>query len=254
MDANETRSRRIKTCDTVFGIIDMIMEQNGVTIPELAEQTGLAKSTVHDHLKTLEDRGLIINDGREFDLSLKFLEYGNYSIENYDIISAAKPKLRRVADITEETVWLTVEERGQYVNIDMVVGDRGIQTQGVLGGRYTLHAGAAGKTFLAHFPEDRIEEVLAGDLVAHTEKTITSEDELRKEIEEIREEGIAFSDGEVTEGVRGVAAPILTEELTAAILVSGPKYRLQGSLYNEETPQLLREVTNSLELELKYNN
>lgn len=252
MESKGGKQRRVKTCDTTFDIIDIIMEFNGSNIPEIADTLDLARSTVHDHLTTLEDRGLLVKDGRDYDLSLKFFQYGNYAVRNRDIIPVAQDGLERIAEETEETVWLTVEEHGEYINVAMAQGSQGIQTKGVLGGRYPLHAGAVGKTFLAHYPEERVHEILENGLNPITDNTITDEDEFFAELERIREKEIAFSDGEITDGVRGIAAPIVTDEIVAAILVSGPKNRLQGEFFEEVLPQLLRGVTNSIELELQY--
>ena len=70
-----------------------------------------------------------------------------------------------------------------------------------------LYAGAAGKAILAFAPSEIVEQQV---LVPINPKTITNPDELRQQLEQIRENGWATGEGERIPDAYGVAAPIFT--------------------------------------------
>ena len=75
-----------------------------------------------------------------------------------------------------------------------------------------------------------------------TEHTISDKDRLRKELAEARRNGYAFDSEELEAGLCCYAAPIFdyTNYPTAAISVSGPCFRMEGSLRSEIIPALQR--------------
>jgi DNA-binding IclR family transcriptional regulator len=85
------------------------------------------------------------------------------------------------------------------------------------------HATAAGKVLLA-FRDPWRDSVLARELERTTERTITAPDELRAEVEAIRERGHALEDEELVAGIRAVAVPVrgASGEVGAALGLSGP--------------------------------
>jgi DNA-binding IclR family transcriptional regulator len=72
-------------------------------------------------------------------------------------------------------------------------------------------------------------------LEAFTERTITSTDELRSELEGVRRNGWATSVDEFEEGLHGVAVPVFdaSGSCRAALSVAGPSYRMSRSRLSE---------------------
>jgi IclR family acetate operon transcriptional repressor len=81
---------------------------------------------------------------------------------------------------------------------------------------------------LAYLPPAEAEAALEGPLVAHTHRTITSPDELRRQLEAVRAQGFAFDDEELELGVRAVSAPVRDQEgnVIAALSITCPTSRL----------------------------
>jgi DNA-binding IclR family transcriptional regulator len=71
-----------------------------------------------------------------------------------------------------------------------------------------VHAVGAGKCYLAHLSEEELDEWLKGGLPRLTDTTITSPEELRKELAQAKERGYAVSRGESVPGVFGLAVPV----------------------------------------------
>jgi DNA-binding IclR family transcriptional regulator len=91
-----------------------------------------------------------------------------------------------------------------------------------IGESFPLHAGAASKVLLAFMPEPQRNLVLAGNLAAHTPRTVTNAATMRAELARIRRLGWAEDRGEYSLSVRAVAAPVrdATGRLLGAISIA----------------------------------
>lgn len=254
MATRDKPTRRVKTSDTVFDIIDKIQELDGASLAELSQELSFAKSTIHDHLSTLESKEYVVRDGEEYTLSLKFLKHGMFAKSELDIARVGQPVIEELAEKTGEGVWIVVEEYGKAVPLTKAMGEKGITTHATVGSREHLNHLASGKLILSYMSDERFEEVIdEHGLPEKTQYTITDPEELQEEMQEIREKGIAVNDREAANGVRAIAAPVLKgDEIVGAVCVSGPANRMTDERCYEEVKPLLLEATNEIELKLKY--
>ncbi|WP_440770260.1 IclR family transcriptional regulator [Natronorubrum sp. DTA28] len=254
--ASDSRHRPVETVETAFDIVDAVKAADGAGITEIAAELELAKSTVHRHAKTLESRGLLVQEGDTYRISTWFLDYGIHVRNRHRLYDVARPKVDELAAETDEKVWCVIEEHGVGVHIYGAQGRHSVKTHARIGQRTHLHQFAAGKAILAHLPDERIEGILDDyGLSAQTDRTITDRDELREHLETIRERGYAFNREESVIGVHAVGAPVRNESGTAigAISVAGPANRLRGDLMTEELPDLLLGATNEVEVNLAHS-
>ncbi len=246
----------IKTTRTTFAIVETLHEREAARLTELAAAVDIANSTAHEHLETLEGCGYVVEDEGLFSLSLKFLDHGTRAKRRYQgLIEAAKPALEGLIDETNETMNLVVEEHGEAVYVDRMVGERGVPTNSWAGKRKPLHTLAAGKSILAHLPDERVDEIVSTrGLAAVTERTITTREQLEDELETIRDRGVAFNDRESHDRIRAVGTPIVLEgEVFGGIAIAGPAKRLTGEYFRSELPDLLLGAVNEIELKLAYH-
>nr|WP_281372503.1 IclR family transcriptional regulator C-terminal domain-containing protein [Prauserella isguenensis] len=113
-----------------------------------------------------------------------------------------------------------------------------------IGTRFPLHAGSSGKAILAQLPDWRRDDILAGDLGALTERTVTDRETLADQLDAIAGDGVAVSLGERQSGAGSVAAALVTPdgEVHGAISVCGPEYRFTGEKI-ERYRELVRDAT-----------
>jgi len=250
-----TSKNRIKTAGTIFQLVETLEELNGATCTELANELGIPVSTMHDHLSTLLELEYLVEEDGVYRNGLKFLQRGIAVRNNIPISTIIQPTLDDLADETGEVAWLSVEEHGKIVYLNNAKGSQAVQTHAEIGARAHMHYLAAGKAILAHFPTDRVREIIdRHDLPEATKRTITSSECLFEELEEIREQGFAFNDGERVLGLRAVAAPIFqNSNILGTLGISGPANRMKGERFREEIPEILMGATNELELKLEYS-
>jgi len=246
----------LKTATNVFEMIETVREHDGVGVTELAEELGMAKSTVHGYLTTIEHAGYLVKEDGQYRLSLKYLDHGIYKrsrIISWDVVSQT---LKQLSDETSEIAWFTVEENGRALDIYRSEGDRAITVETWLGQAKPMHALAAGKAILGFSGDEFVRDVVdTHGLEAFTENTITEESELLAELETVREEGVAVNDEEYTAGIRSVGAPVINDgEVLGAVNLSGPAHRMKGERFREEFPDLLLSAANEIELKLQARN
>ena len=244
--------RVVKTSQATFQLLELVKERGPITAAELVDRVDMSRSTVHDHLKTLELEGFIVKQDEEYVLSLKLLEYGCAARDRDVDAELVQPSINRLAEQTEETAWFSVEERGRLVHLHKSMGEQALTLGDRVGNHHQLHYYAAGKAILAHLPERRVEEILdANGLESHTDTTITDREVLNEELESVRREGVAFNDGEFNDSTRGIAAPVLVDDaVVGAVAVHGPTNRLHGEYFQEELAQQVKACANEIELKL----
>jgi len=233
--------RMVKSACTAFEIIEYVHDHGGADLDEVTAEFDLAKSTIHGYLSTLESLEYLVNNGGEYQLSLKFLYHGTAARNSVPMSGQTDELLRELADETSLVAWLVVEEHGRAVYLDRAVGDGAVQVYGRISKRTDLHGPAAGKSILAHLPAETVDAIVDHyGLPARTEYTITEGDELREELSQVRRQGYATSKHEVALGVQSVAAPVHHEgEVLGAISVSGTSNQVDDRYFSEELPDVL---------------
>jgi DNA-binding IclR family transcriptional regulator len=245
----------LKATDKMFAILDKVRELGGGRVTEIANETNLAKSTVHRHLKSLEKHQFVVQEGETYEIGLRFLNYGEYARNRRDIYQLARPLVDDLANRTNERALFIVEEQGRAIYLYRGLGDHAVQTDSRIGTFRYLHTIAGGKAILAHLSEERTEEILdQWGLPAENTNTITERNVLYQELEEIRDQGFAFNDEETVKGLRAVAVPVLGSDGTVygSLTVSGPFHRIQGDWYREEIPNILLGAANELQINLEH--
>lgn len=199
-------------------------------VSELARQLQLTKSNVHRLLGTLVDLGYVANVGASgrYEVTLKLWELGAQVLEKLDVKRVAVEAMEKLAAVTGETAHLSVLDQGEVVYIDKVEGPQPVRAHSQTGSRAPAHCVATGKVLLAHAGSATI-NLVARNLRAYTERTITDRVQLRAELKRAVDNGYAINRGEWREGVFGMAAPIKDARgvVIAAIGISGPADRLR---------------------------
>ena len=255
---NESTDERVlATTATSLQVVEALERLDGARVSELADELGVAPSTAHSHLVTLERNQYVVKDGDTYRIGLKFLSLGEYARQSNRYYSMAESKVEQLAAETGGRAHFIVEEHGQGVYIYTVSGKHAIETYAREGRRLFLHQAAAGKAILAYLPDDRVTAIVdQWGLPKRTENTITDRSSLEETLATVRDsDGIAFNDEEQIKGIRAVGAPVRAPNgrVIGALSVSGPTHRLKGEFYESELPDTILGTANELELQVEYS-
>jgi DNA-binding IclR family transcriptional regulator len=229
---------KVQVLDRAINILEFIGRQSSgeAALPELSAAMKLHKTTTHRIAHVLESRGLLRRglDSNRYRLGLHLYDLGCQALDHVNIRDEARPLMTRVAFEVGETVHLALLDRAEVLYIERVEAQRSLTMGSKLGARNPVYCTALGKAILAWSPEAEVDRVLGGSrMEARTRNTITNVLTLKRELERIRDRGYAIDDEEIEEGIRCIAAPILSanDRAVAAISVSGPSSRITPDRY-----------------------
>lgn len=247
--------KTIKSTETAFAIIEFLADNAGGGVTEIADDLNISKSTVHNHLKTLEKNEYVVKEDGRYVLGYRFVTLGGKARQRAKLHDVAKPEINWLVEETGESACVAAEEYGHLIYLYQARGERAVTTDSHTGTRVLPHCTALGQAMLAHYPEEQVDAIIEQHgLPERTPNTLTSREALFEEFEQIRERGYAFDDEERIEGLRCVAAPIMDQdEVCGALSVSGPVKRFRSEYYREELPELVRRAVRVVEINLAYS-
>lgn len=195
-------------------------------VADLARELEWSKSNVHRLLQTLCELGYVHGDKGRYWAGLRVWSLGTQVIGRMDIKSLAAPTLVKLAASSQESVHLSIYDRGEVIYIDKIDSSQPIRAYSRVGGRAPAWCVATGKALLAHQSDEEIAAV-AARLESFTPNTLASSDSLLAALAEVRATGCAVNRGEWRAQVSGVGAPIrdATGKVVAALGISGPAER-----------------------------
>lgn len=226
-------------------------EPRGVS--EIARTLQLTKSNAHRTLQTLAAAGYVrALPGGAYECTLKLFELASAVLSRVDVRRVAEPHMRALADATQETIHLSLLDRAEVIYLHKIESPQPVRAYSSIGGRAPAYCVASGKALLAY--QEEALRFLSDPLEAHTSRTITSLDALRRELEQVRVQGFAINRGEWREGVCGLAA-IVHDALgkpVAAIGISGPAARLNPAALRDFSEGVV-DTARTLSRALGYN-
>lgn len=247
---------RIKSAETTLQVLETIRDLDGATVAELAAELDRPTSTVHNYLRTLERNEYLIKEDDRYRVSVRFLAFGDHVKSRLPIRRIAKPEIDELAERTGELASVMIEEHNKGVYVYHNSGDKAVTLDAHPGMTTYLHQTALGKALLSQYDAATVDAVVDDHgLPEATPNTITDRDELRSELEDVRERGYAIDRGERVLGVQCVAVPITPSDgpPRGAISVSGPKRRMKEEFFESELPRLVQETASVIEINLRFS-
>lgn len=201
------------------------------SVPDLCKELSASPSTMYRYVALLREVGLLDTAGdNHYRLSGRVLtlaaaaEQGKSSLE-----SVSMPIMRRIRDISGETVLIARRNRTYVYCVDRVESEKPVRLQFDRGQPMSLHKGSLARVLLSHMvPEERdsyLDLVRSG--LSDKSRTLLTPESL----DEVKREGYTQSFEELDEGIWGTAA-VITQygQAVAALGVAAPLYRLDARM------------------------
>jgi len=242
-DATGHLSRGVQSVDRAIIVLEILRRRGAVGVSEIAEEMGVHKSTASRLLASLLHGGMVQqnSDRGKYQLGFGILRLANAIPGRLSLVQEARPVLDALAEQYKETVNLAVLRSNYAVNVDQAKGPSSLATHDWIGSLTPLHATSSGKVLLAGLTSEQREKVLKETgLPAQTGNTITSRDQLEKQLLEVAASGYATVYEEFEIGLNAVAVPIRDHAgaVIGSVSVSGPAFRFRP----EETPGLIDDL------------
>ncbi len=206
-------------------------EPRGLSLTEIARRVGLAASTTHRLLATLEHNGFAeLDPGTSlWRVGAATVAVGSAFIRGRDFVSLARPYMRELSGRSGETSNLAIERDLAAVYVAQVESSATIRAFSRLGDRVPLACSGVGLALLSAHPPEEVDIIIRETgLPDYTPKSIRSTETLHTLLEQGRKRGYMVDDEYHVLGMRCVAAPFFDGNGAplAAISLSGPAARL----------------------------
>ncbi len=204
----------IQSLDRAISILDLFRAtRDPLGISEMSAALGLAKTTVHGLVSTLEKNGFLIKVAgiRKYRLGFALYELGSIQVADLEINQRAFSPLQQLANMTNVICRVAIWDRSTII-VTMIAQPQGHEsTTRQIGPRLPAYCTALGKAMLANMSESKVKSYLdENELVAYTSSTITDRQVLEEDLEQTRRRGYSISRREILPLQVGLGAPVLT--------------------------------------------
>ena len=217
--------------------------RTGLRLTDLVKTTGLSKAVAHRFLAGMMQHGLAEIDelsGRYF-LGLNLITWAAAAGNRYGLARLAEPFLQRLAEKTQDTVYLMLRTGDECVCIARHEGEYPIRTLTIdVGDRRPLGGGAGPLAILAYLPDDEIEQILPRieDKLSTFKFDLV---DMHMMIASARREGFATIDNRINPGMSGVAAPIRRQDGAAFAAIN--VVAVSNRMANDRRSWIAREIS-----------
>lgn len=191
-------------------ILNVFMEaQQPVALSHVAKKAGIATSTTHRYLVSLQ-RGDLVQQNADtglYDLGPAALRLGSAAMRRLEILDAAESAARCLAEDTGETAFISIWTESGPMIVRWFHGRRIIITTAGIGAVLPIMGSSTGRVFAAYLPPKLTHNLSSAELKANL-FPLPKGKTFEMILEEARSEGFAWIDGLIVTGLRGVSAPI----------------------------------------------
>lgn len=241
----------IQSVDRAIRVLTVLQGARRMSLSELATRLELAPSTTHGIVRTLVEHGMVVQErgSSRYQLGPAVLRLGNVYLDTLELRSKTIPwaeDLARRTGLAVRTGVLLVDDVVIIHHEPRPDGSRQMPEVGIV---IPVHASALGKAMLAFLPDDAERVLTSGVLRSMTGETLTSPQELRAQLEEVRSTGIAVEQDEAVLGESAIASPVF-DTWGGAVGAIGVVVPTSENGSRHETRAMVREAARALSREL----
>ncbi|MFJ9821021.1 IclR family transcriptional regulator [Streptomyces sp. NPDC101151] len=207
----------------------------GLSMTRISELTGREKSQVSRALAGMREEGLVDRDPETLAYRCGWRLYALAAATGESrLVHTASPFLRRLVSQVRETAYLCVLRGNNVMTLLTEPSPHAFRSLGWEGLTLPVTQTSAGRVLISDWDDDVVRASFTDEMLQQAPPTqqLRTVDALVNELRVIRMTGYAKVDGELEEGLVGVAAPVrdFRGHLIAAVNIGAPRNRLQNQL------------------------
>jgi IclR family transcriptional regulator, pca regulon regulatory protein len=195
-----------------------------MALVEVARRSGLSPATARRSLHTLIELGYARILDKRYVLTPNVLALGSAYLRASRADEAFTPELKRIVEMFGDAASVSVLEGPDILYVAHVSEQRMSRMTAAVGVTYPAQLTSMGRVLLANLPQSELERFFADcRTMKPTARTIDDPNELRAEIDRVRDSGYAVAIDQLDYGVAAIAVPIRDPQggVIAAINSSG---------------------------------
>ncbi|PRY47986.1 IclR family transcriptional regulator [Geodermatophilus tzadiensis] len=200
-------------------------EEPALSVSEVARRSGLHVATASRIVGQLVEHGLLGRaPDRTVHVGMRMWELASRAAPTRSLRDAAMPFLEDLHAVVGHHAQLAVLDGDEVIFLERLSARDAVVNYSRIAGRLPLHISSSGMVLMAYGPPELVDRVLARPLESRTPATITTPDQLRAALEQVRRQGYALLTGHVHPDAAGIAVPVRNAlgEVVAALSVIVP--------------------------------
>ena len=248
----------MKSLRKAIDILELLKDSSrSHTIAELHEETSLPPSTIHWILNALAEKHFVTHDEatHTYQLGPALISLGVSAAKSFTLQDVARPILRELSAKIYEDSYLVVKVKDRGMVLLQQSGSNPLKVVEEFGYEMDLHCGAIRKVLLAYQDPSYIEYYMDKRLDRPNAFPRTSRRALEKDLHQIRQDGIAVSNGEYVHEAAGIGAPVFdhTGRIAASMGIILPLSRMHDEKRLALLKERIKESARALSLSLGYS-
>jgi len=220
----------MRTVGRAFAVLDCFSAAAPrLTLQEIADRLGLAKSTAFRMVNALDDLGYLVRlKDQRYALSLRLARLGALAQATLDVCQIARPAMEQLARASRESVTLFTIEGAEYICLDVCSPPAPVQGLNRPGQRNPLNLGAASLVLMAYQPDAALARIVP--VVARRMRH--SQRDLRSILENVRKQQYAVSHGGAIHGLSAMSVPLFDtdDSVRYSLNIVFPTARARGRI------------------------
>lgn len=246
-----------RTVRRAFQVLKYVAkEEDGLTLTEITELLDCPKSSAFNIIQTLLNLDLLSEskaNNKKYQLGPENYVLGMNYYKRLDLVDLFKEFLPEIGDKLLRNCFGGILEGDKVLYIYKYAGEGAKLATCDKGTKAELYCTGLGKVLLAYSSSDYQKKVIDNmTFIKKTERTISTKEQLYKELEEVRKKGYACDNREIEDYMICFAAPVFnfSGECVAAVSIS--------DMYTESTDceflgQQIRNVALEISKRIGYN-
>ncbi len=220
--------------------------KQGVNLSKIARDTELHTATVHRILSALVLEGFLTYDSisKLYHLGIELYHIG-MEAHHFSICERYHSVIEKIAEKTEDTVFLLIRSGNDVLCLDRVEGEFPIRAMTIeIGARRPLGIGAGSLALIAFLPEEEFKMVLSDNQDRYPDHKGLTNSDITKLAKNSQKNGFVVSKGLFHEGVTSVGVPVRNRhgKIVAAITVAAIDKRM-GLSRRKEIAELVSRIS-----------
>jgi len=185
-----------------------------VRFSELLAGSTHPKASLYRFVQTLTNQGMLSHDAETgtYTLGIRLVKLAHSAWKQASLATVARPFVEALSLKVNENIHLAQMDAGQIIFVDKLKASDRFETMAQTGMVAPAFCTGVGKAILANMTPERRDRALQQQAyLDYTPNTHTGIDSLLAELDQIREEGVAFDREEHETGIISIAAPIVTQ-------------------------------------------
>lgn len=214
----------------VLSVLEVLSNSDkGLTMAGICRELSAPKSSLFPIIHTMAEEGYISFDEETTRYRIGFKTYlaGKAYARGQDTVNILTEELRRIVDACGETAQAGILSGNKALYIAKVDSPQPIRLISDIGRALPVYCTAIGKALVSQMDRDELHGLVGDEFHAYTTRTFRTFDAFWSEMQAVREDGIAYDRGEMTDAIECMAVPVCVEgEVRYGVGVSVPSYRL----------------------------